>query len=58
MSKKRKEVVASIKDAAAKIKDGQTVAIGGADDRTGEGVIFERATGKAVLEHRGGRTGR
>ena len=29
MSKKRKEVVASVKDAAAQIKDGQTVAIGG-----------------------------
>jgi glutaconate CoA-transferase, subunit A len=29
MSKKRKEVVASVKDAAAMIKDGQTVAIGG-----------------------------
>lgn len=29
MSKKRKEVVATVKDAAAMIKDGQTVAIGG-----------------------------
>ena len=29
VSKKRKEVVTSIKDAAAQIKDGQTVAIGG-----------------------------
>jgi glutaconate CoA-transferase subunit A len=29
MSKKRKEVVASVTDAAARIKDGQTVAIGG-----------------------------
>ena len=29
MSKKRKEVVTSIEDAASKIKDGMTVAIGG-----------------------------
>ena len=52
MSKKRKEVVKSIEQAAALIKDGQTVAIGGFGADNHPMAIVREMTGLLQLEDR------